>query len=70
VDVETWARVQEALIDNRRLARKNAKRDYWLRGLIRCGCGGSYTGAPHHGQRRYQCTKRYGVHTRRGDVGC
>jgi site-specific DNA recombinase len=70
VDAGTWARVQEALIENRRLARKNAKRDYWLRGLIRCGCGAAYTGCPHHGKRRYQCTRRFGVHTRRGDVGC
>jgi site-specific DNA recombinase len=71
VDAETWARAQAALIDNRRLSRKNAKRDYWLRGLVRCAnCGGSYAGCPHHGKRTYICTKRHGVNVRRGDEAC
>ncbi|HKG25645.1 MAG TPA: zinc ribbon domain-containing protein [Thermomicrobiales bacterium] len=60
-----------ALRDKQQLSRKNAKRDYWLRGLIRCAnCGAAYCGCAHHGKRRYACTKRFGVHTRIGDEAC
>ena len=40
-----WQAVQAQLTRNRRLARKNAKRDYLLRGLVFCeGCGSAYAG--------------------------
>jgi hypothetical protein len=39
VDAATWERVQQQLARNRTNARRNAKREYLLRGRIRCGCG-------------------------------
>lgn len=49
VSAETWEAVQVALTRNRNLSKKNAKRDYLLRGLMRCGmCGKSYAGAAKH----------------------
>ncbi|HEY7031022.1 MAG TPA: recombinase family protein [Thermomicrobiales bacterium] len=62
VDAETWQRAQDALVDNRRMAKKNAKRDYQLRGLIRCqNCGASYTGcSPYGDYRRYRCSSGTG----------
>jgi site-specific DNA recombinase len=55
VDATTWERAQAALIANRTLAKRNAKHDYLLRGLVRCtNCGGSYTGTS--SGRLYRCT--------------
>ena len=46
VDRATWEAAQRALTKNRRLSKRNARRDYLLRGLVRCGeCGLSYGGA-------------------------
>lgn len=46
VSRELWERTQAALLSNRRLSKKNSKRDYLLRGLVVCGgCGRHYTGA-------------------------
>jgi site-specific DNA recombinase len=56
VDVATWEAAQSAMLRNRTLAMRNAKRDYPLRGLIRCqNCGRSYSGAYFANQRRYRC---------------
>ncbi len=56
VDVETWEAAQAALLRNRNLATKNAKRNYLLRGLIRCeNCGWSYGGACFGDRHRYRC---------------
>jgi site-specific DNA recombinase len=56
VDGATWEAAQAALLRNRTLATRNAKRDYPPRGLIRCqNCGHSYSGAYFANQRRYRC---------------
>jgi site-specific DNA recombinase len=56
IDVPTWEAAQAAMLRNRTLSTKNAKRDYLLRGLIRCeNCGRSYGGAYYANQRRYRC---------------
>jgi site-specific DNA recombinase len=56
VDVATWEAAQVAMLRNRALATRNAKRDYPLRGLVRCqNCGRSYVGAYFANQRRYRC---------------
>jgi site-specific DNA recombinase len=45
VAADVWEAAQEALIRNRKLAKRNAKHEYLLRGLIRCGhCGSGYAG--------------------------
>jgi site-specific DNA recombinase len=62
VDAATWQAAQDALTRNRRLSKKNAKHDYWLRGLIRCGeCGLSYVGGCDGGTRRYRCVRHSGM---------
>jgi site-specific DNA recombinase len=57
VDPALWDQAQATLTRNRTLSRKNAKRDYWLRGLIVCGtCGASYVGTASSGHRKYRCS--------------
>jgi site-specific DNA recombinase len=47
VDAETWQRANAQLHRNRALARRNARRTYLLRGLVRCaGCGLGFAGTP------------------------
>jgi site-specific DNA recombinase len=57
-----WEQAQAMITRNRNFARKNAKRDYWLRGLVRCGnCGAPYTGTTVNGVRKYRCSARRGT---------
>lgn len=47
VDEATWETAQQRLHANRLYSSRNSKRQYLLRGLIRCGeCGISYVGCP------------------------
>jgi len=60
VDPDLWQQAQEAMTRNRTLSRKNAKRDYWLRGLIVCGsCGAAYVGTASSGHRKYRCSAHH-----------
>ena len=71
IDVETWERAQTALTRNRNLAKKNAKRDYLLRGLVKCGqCGFSYTGAGQSGRPSYRCNGGAGVSGVKAEARC
>ena len=46
VDSKTFEKAGAQLLRNRRLATHNAKRQYLLRGLIRCGlCGAEFSGS-------------------------
>jgi site-specific DNA recombinase len=58
VDADTWERAQAAVTKNRKLSKKNAKREYPLRGLLRCGlCGLNFSGGTNYlGRRHYRCT--------------
>ena len=45
IDDAQFARVQQRIKENRRFARRRAKRKYLLKGLLKCGlCGHSFTG--------------------------
>lgn len=57
VDEATWARAQTQLDRNKQHARRNAKRDYLLRGLVFCECGRRWTGRykNHLGRAYYRC---------------
>src|SRR6266536_1957251 len=55
VDVDTWERAQTALTRNRSLSKKNAKRPYLLRGLVKCQCGMTYVGSVAAGKPGYRC---------------
>ncbi len=48
VSVETWDQAQAVLKHNQRFSRKNAKHQYLLRGLMKCGlCGLTLSGTTH-----------------------
>jgi site-specific DNA recombinase len=61
VDPDTWQRAQETLRKNLLFSRRNAKRLYLLRGLVKCQtCGCNYIGSTFHGPGRkpkvyYRC---------------
>jgi site-specific DNA recombinase len=61
VDPDTWQRAQETLRKNLLFSRRNAKRRYLLRGLVKCHtCGCNYIGSTFHGPGRkpkvyYRC---------------
>lgn len=55
VDHKTWEAAQSRREYNMRSSRRNAKHEYLLRGLIRCGCGKVMIGSFQHGQRHYRC---------------
>ncbi len=58
VEPAVWDATHEALIRNRTLSRKNAKRTYHLRGLMRCGiCRSTYVGTTSYGNRKYRCRR-------------
>lgn len=46
VDEATWERAQQTLLNNRLMSPRNSKRDYLLRGKMRCGvCNLAYAGS-------------------------
>ncbi|MBM3130129.1 MAG: hypothetical protein FJ009_16080 [Chloroflexi bacterium] len=62
VDRETWERAQ-ARRSYKAMAKRNARHDYLLHGLIRCGvCGASMTGKHHTGVLYYACTSVSNLH--------
>lgn len=52
---ETWEAAQKQMLYNSRTARRRGKREYLLRGMVKCGCGRFMIGANLH----YGCTHRY-----------
>jgi len=56
VDRETWEHAQAQRKRNKALARRNAKRDYLLRGRIKCSCERSMCGRTNRGRSHYVCT--------------
>jgi site-specific DNA recombinase len=51
-----WGQAQDALRKNLCFAKRNGKRDYLLRGILRCSvCGRRYQGTPSNGQPYYTC---------------
>jgi len=59
IDRPTWEEAARLRRENHAWASRNAKRNYLLRGLIRCGvCGRRYVGRGHRakGQYYYRCT--------------
>lgn len=57
VDADLWQRAQETLRNNAIWSPRNAKRDYLLRGLLKCNlCGHTLCGSAYHANRRcYVC---------------
>jgi site-specific DNA recombinase len=57
VDEETWEEAQACLKRNKQMARRNAKRNYLLRGMVFCPCGRRWTGRfkNHLNRAYYRC---------------
>ncbi len=62
VDRALWEAAQERRECNKRMSKRNAKREYLLRGLLRCGCGANFVGQvganPKRRHRYYRCLRR------------
>jgi len=65
VDATLWERAQQTLRRNRLFSRRNARHDYLMRGLMKCGhCGRTYVGTIYTGAKRptrlyYVCGGRH-----------
>lgn len=71
VDHETWEGAQRALVRNRSLSKKNAKNEYLLRGLVKCGlCGLTFVGTTTSGVRKYRCNANGGRANSRPEGRC
>ena len=55
---ETWQAAQDRRAHNSVMAKRNGKRSYLLKGMLKCSCGGSMVGG--HGN--YTCSMRYNRH--------
>ena len=59
IEREQWERVQQQLDRNIAFSPRNAKHEYLLKGLVKCGgCGSRYVGDPCHGRFYYRCIAR------------
>src|SRR5215212_7503125 len=59
VERDQWERVQQQLDRNIAFSPRNAKHEYLLKGLVKCGgCGSRYVGDPCHGRFYYRCLAR------------
>ncbi len=57
---ETWERAQARRAYNKRMAQRNCKHEYLLRGFIRCGCGSAMVGDTVRGPYSYYvCVTHY-----------
>ena len=67
VSDDLWERASAQLTRNMKVAKRNARHDYMLRSLIRCGsCGIGYVGVSGKGYRFYRCA--YSKPGHNGDV--
>lgn len=66
VDEDTWRRAQERLLENKMMAKRNAKRQYLLRGMVFCPCGRRRTGRykSHLDRAYYRCPATEAEHWR------
>jgi len=61
IERDQWERAQRQLTANIAFSPRNAKHQYLLKGLIKCGeCGARYVGDPNHGKFYYRCLTRCG----------
>lgn len=58
IDRETWEKAQAQRAYNKQMSKRNGKRFYLLRGMIRCGCNLSMVGKFMGTQRYYICNWR------------
>jgi len=59
IDRATWEAVQKRKARNKRMARRNRKRDYLLSGLVKCACECAMCGNYVSDHRYYMCASRH-----------
>jgi site-specific DNA recombinase len=64
IERKMWEAAQVQRQHNKQFSKRNAKHDYLLSGLIRCGCGSALTGVYFSNHRYYSCTWRNNHHTK------
>ena len=65
IDRDPWEKAQARLQYNKQMAMRNCKRQYLLRGMIRCGCGAAMIGQVVNGKYWYYvCTANPHKHTK------
>ncbi len=62
IDRGLWDAAQVRREHNKKNSKRNAKRDYLLRGMIQCGCGKAMCGNFFSDHRYYTCTWRHNHH--------
>lgn len=72
VERALWDSAQRQLALNKRFSPRNAKREYLLRGLVRCGCGFTFTGIYEKDKDRrvYRCGSRAVYYRKMLDIDC
>ena len=63
IDRATWDAAQAQRTFNRKMAKRNTKREYLLRGIIKCVCERSMCGIFLSNHRYYECTSKTYVHS-------
>jgi site-specific DNA recombinase len=57
IGIDLWQAAQERKAHNKRMAKRNVRRKYLLRGRVRCGCCGFLmAGVCKNGRKRYRCS--------------
>jgi site-specific DNA recombinase len=70
IDRDMWEAAQVQRYRNKQFSKRNAKHDYLLSGLIRCGCGSALSGEYFSNHRYYSCTWRNNHHTNLEERKC
>ncbi|MTI82094.1 MAG: recombinase family protein [Firmicutes bacterium] len=69
INVRSWKKAEQKLKSNHFNAKRNAKYDYLLRGLVSCGaCGRNYCGDGSHSKGRYHYYRCTGTSSFRGKL--
>ena len=58
VDHDLWEQAQTRRDYNKQMSKRNAKREYLLKGRVRCGCGGAMVGTTIRRNYTYYCCAR------------
>ena len=70
IDRNMWEAAQVQRQRNKQFSRRNAKHNYLLSGLIRCGCGSALTGEYFSNHRYYSCSWGKNHHTNLEEKKC
>ncbi len=72
IDRELWKVAQTRREHNKHMSKRNAKHDYLLRGMVKCGCGFAMVGScdPRYDRRFYRCSRQLNRFAGVEEIGC